>query len=107
MSGPASSRGLLGAARGIALTTAVACGLAAAPAGARLPATAHHRHRSRQAIRSAAEGGCPIFPADNPLNQEVTSLPQSPNSQAYVESIGLTAHLHPDFGNNPGLRHPL
>ena len=43
-----------------------------------------------------------MFPADNPLNEDVTSLPQSPNSQAYVESIGLTAHLHPDFGNNPG-----
>jgi hypothetical protein len=59
------------------------------------------RHHARQAIRSAAEGGCPIFPADNPINQEVATLPEDPNSQAYVESIGLTAHLHPDFGDNP------
>ena len=42
-----------------------------------------------------------MFPADNPLNEEVAGLPESPSSQAYIESIGLTAHLHPDFGNNP------
>ncbi|HXD55224.1 MAG TPA: hypothetical protein VN618_10765 [Solirubrobacteraceae bacterium] len=73
----------------------------APPAGARLADAAHHRRHSRHAVRSAAEGGCPIFPADNPLNEEVAGLPASPNSQAYVESIGLSAHLHPDFGNNP------
>jgi hypothetical protein len=42
-----------------------------------------------------------MFPADNALNQEVATLPASPGSQAYIESIGLSAHLHPDFGNNP------
>ncbi len=52
-------------------------------------------------IPGSSEYGCPILPADNPLNQEVADLPESPNSQAYVESIGLSAHLHPDFGNNP------
>jgi hypothetical protein len=76
----------------------VAALLAAAPAGARLPDSGH---RSRHAIRSAAEGGCAVLPADNALNQEVASLPESPDSQAYVASIGLTAHLHPDFGQNP------
>ena len=87
--------------------TAIACAaallLAAAPAASgRLLGAAHHHRHSRHAVRSAAEGGCPIFPADNPLNEEVAGLPARPNSQAYVESIGLTAHLHPDFGNNPG-----
>jgi hypothetical protein len=47
------------------------------------------------------EFGCPIFPASNPLNQEVANTPADPNSAKYVESIGLTAHLHPDFGRNP------
>ena len=42
-----------------------------------------------------------MFPADNALNQEVATLPASPESQAYIENIGLSAHLHPDFGNNP------
>jgi hypothetical protein len=47
------------------------------------------------------EFGCPIFPTSNPLNQEVANAPADPNSARYVESIGLTAHLHPDFGRNP------
>jgi hypothetical protein len=80
---------------------ALGCALAAASAGARLAATVHHSRHSRQAIRAAAEGGCPIFPADNAINEEVATLPESPNSRQYVESIGLGVHLHPDFGNNP------
>jgi hypothetical protein len=92
---------MLSAARAIALASALGCGLAAAPAGARLAGAAHHRRHSRQMIRSAAEGGCPMFPADNALNEEVAALPASPSSRAYVESIGLAAHLHPDFGHNP------
>ncbi|MCW3034016.1 MAG: hypothetical protein JWM60_2361 [Solirubrobacterales bacterium] len=83
-----------------ALAAVLACCVGAVPAGARIADAARHRH-SRHAIRSAAEGGCPLFPADNALNQEVATLPASPNSQAYIESIGLTAHVHPDFGNNP------
>jgi hypothetical protein len=60
-------------------------------------------HRNvRHSLRRSAEGGCPILPSDNPINEEVAALPVSPNSKAYVESIGLSAHLHPDFGTNPG-----
>jgi hypothetical protein len=84
----------------LALLTA-ALAIQAPPAGARVAGALHHRRHSRHAIRSAAEGGCEMFPADNPLNEEVAGLPESPSSQEYVESIGLTAHLHPDFGNNP------
>jgi hypothetical protein len=55
-----------------------------------------------RARRAAApvEYGCPILPAEDPLNQEISSAPASPNSANYVASIGLTAHLHPDFGTN-------
>jgi hypothetical protein len=70
-----------------------------------LPAGANARHR--HTLRTAAAGGCPVFPADNPINEEVATLPESPNSQAYVESIGLEAHLHPDFGNNPSYGIPF
>jgi hypothetical protein len=91
---------MLRAARASALLW-VLCGITAASAGARLSASSHPRRHSRHAIRSVAEGGCPMFPADNALNQEVATLPASPRSQAYIESIGLSAHLHPDFGNNP------
>jgi hypothetical protein len=50
---------------------------------------------------AALEYGCPILPAQDPLNQEIADAPISPNSANYVASIGLTAHLHPDFGTNP------
>jgi hypothetical protein len=85
----------------LASIAALACAFGVAPASARV-AFATQQHRTvRHALRSAVEGGCQVFPADNALNEEVASLPESPNSQAYVESIGLSAHLHPDFGNNP------
>lgn len=54
-----------------------------------------------RAAAAPVEYGCPILPADNALNQEVANLPVSPNSAAYLASIGATAHLHPDFSTNP------
>jgi hypothetical protein len=47
------------------------------------------------------EYGCPILPAEDPLNQEIANAPVSPDSADYVASIGLSAHLHPDFGTEP------
>lgn len=47
------------------------------------------------------EYGCPILPPSDPLNEEVAHATVDPNSARYIESIGLTAHLHPDFGRNP------
>jgi hypothetical protein len=41
---------------------------------------------------------CPIFPADNPWNQDVSARPLSARSGAWVASVGLTTGLHPDFG---------
>ena len=43
--------------------------------------------------------GCPMFPADNPWNQRVDSLPVAANSAAIIASIGATTGLHPDFGS--------
>lgn len=46
-------------------------------------------------------GGCPVFPADNPWNRDVSRAPVHPNSAAYVASINRDAtHLHADFGGN-------
>jgi hypothetical protein len=50
---------------------------------------------------AALEYGCPILPAEDPLNQEIVDAPVNPSSAEYVASIGLSAHLHPDFGTNP------
>jgi hypothetical protein len=47
------------------------------------------------------EGACPIFPASNPLNQEIAHAPVNPNSAKYIESIGANIHLHADFGTPP------
>jgi hypothetical protein len=47
------------------------------------------------------EYSCPLFPQSNPLNQNISHAPVDPRSAAYIASIGLTGHLHPDFGTNP------
>lgn len=44
---------------------------------------------------------CPIFPANNPLNEDISHAPVDPNSARYIASIGLSGHLHPDFGTEP------
>ena len=42
---------------------------------------------------------CPVFPASNPWNQRVDSLPVHPRSTQIVNSIGAGTGLHPDFGS--------
>jgi len=51
------------------------------------------------AALATAVAGCPIFPASNPFNQDVSHAPVDPRSDAYVRSIGLGARLHPDFAS--------
>jgi hypothetical protein len=59
---------------------------------------------------SSSSGGgavdsCPIFPADDPWNQEVTGLPVDENSDKYMAAMGASGSssktLHPDFGSDP------
>ena len=42
---------------------------------------------------------CTVFPADNPWNERVDSLPIASSSAAIVASIGASTGLHPDFGS--------
>jgi hypothetical protein len=42
---------------------------------------------------------CPIFPASNPWNRPVDTLPVATNSAAIIASIGAGTGLHPDFGS--------
>jgi hypothetical protein len=51
-----------------------------------------------QLTTSNSLAGCPLFPSDNPWNQDVSKLPVSASSAAYVTSIGTSKGLHPDFG---------
>jgi hypothetical protein len=41
---------------------------------------------------------CALFPANNVWNADVSALDPHSQSDAWVASIGETAHLHPDFG---------
>ncbi|MBI4773861.1 MAG: hypothetical protein HY788_06725 [Deltaproteobacteria bacterium] len=43
--------------------------------------------------------GCLVFPSDNIWNARVDGLPLDPQSDAYVNSIGPDACVHPDFGS--------
>src|ERR1051326_5234327 len=50
-------------------------------------------------VQSLAFGSCPIFPTDHIWNTPVDQLPVSPNSSMWVNTIGATSPLHPDFGS--------
>jgi hypothetical protein len=45
-------------------------------------------------------GGCEVFPRSNPWHENISKLPVSPLSGAYIASIGAGGFLHPDFGSN-------
>jgi hypothetical protein len=51
------------------------------------------------ARRPHSIAGCSLFPADNPWNRRVDTLPVAANSGAIIASIGAGAGLHPDFGS--------
>jgi hypothetical protein len=44
-------------------------------------------------------GGCPVLPANNIWNVPIDNLPLDPNSNAYINTIGATRHVHADFGS--------
>jgi len=72
-----------------ALTLVVAVGLtagAAAPAAAPLPSAP----------------ACPVFPAGNVWNQDISALPVASNSDTLIANIGLDTGVHPDFGSYRG-----
>src|SRR6266536_5037516 len=46
---------------------------------------------------------CPMFPADNVWNTDISKLPVHPRSAAWLKSMdSARTFLHPDFGPNPG-----
>jgi hypothetical protein len=72
-----------------ALTLVVAAGLtggAAAPSAALLPSAP----------------ACPVFPAGNVWNQDISALPVASDSDTLIAKIGLDTGLHPDFGSYRG-----
>lgn len=43
--------------------------------------------------------GCQVLPADNIWNTPVETLPVEAQSNAYIQTIGPSNHVHPDFGS--------
>jgi hypothetical protein len=75
--------------------------LAAAVHTPLLVADAHSAHAGlRLTPPSPRVGNCPVFPASNPLNRDISRAPVDPRSSSYIAAIGASAHLHPDFGAN-------
>jgi hypothetical protein len=72
-----------------------------APARARITA----RARTAAATGTTVPGApnCPMFPASNVWNTDISKLPVDPHSAAWLHSMDA-AHtfLHPDFGPDPG-----
>ncbi len=83
-----------------------ACGMRASPsvcaavaAGALLlGAGAAAGARSAPALRPVL-GGCPVLPAGDAWNRDVSRDPVDPRSDAWVAAIGRRGRLHPDFGS--------
>ncbi len=48
--------------------------------------------------KSPVIAGCSVFPPDNAWNQDVSKLPVHARSDAFVDSVGRSRNLHPDFG---------
>ncbi|HKD75766.1 MAG TPA: hypothetical protein VKB76_09735, partial [Ktedonobacterales bacterium] len=61
----------------------------------------HGATTTTTATTSSRSGGCPVFPADNIWNRDISQLPVDPHSAQYIASIGTGGHLHPDFGTDP------
>jgi hypothetical protein len=55
------------------------------------------RTRTRAGAAGPSVAGCPVFPAGNAWNRDVSHDPVDPHSDAYVGA--LSGNLHPDFGS--------
>jgi hypothetical protein len=78
--------------RHAAIAAAIVALTAAAVAAAALAAAAYPY--------GSGTGGCEVFPPNNAWHENVSRLPVSPRSSAYIASIGTNVDLHPDFGSN-------
>ncbi|HXW59885.1 MAG TPA: hypothetical protein VEJ23_10460 [Solirubrobacteraceae bacterium] len=83
------------------LAAALLSALAASAAGLALARDATPAAPARARANSPREYGCPILPASNPINEDISHARADPNSARYIAAIGASGHLHADFGANP------
>jgi hypothetical protein len=88
------------------LPAALPLSLAALAISAGLAVSSSARHAAARAP-TPREYSCPILPAGNALNRDISREPVNPNSARYIASIGEGLHLHADFGSNPGYGIPF
>jgi hypothetical protein len=89
---PSHSRASQAAAATPGTAAPSASGTAAPPAAAAAPSTT---------VPGAPN--CPMLPADNVWNTDISQLPVSPHSAAWMRSMdSASTDLHPDFGPNGG-----
>ncbi len=74
---------------------------AGALAGSHAAVDAAARARTAAHAPGPHEYSCPILPASNPINQDISHAPVDPDSAQYIAAIGASGHLHADFGSNP------
>ena len=78
----------------------------AAPSGAASSSPAPSSAPPAGAVSATTVPGapnCPMFPADNVWNTNISELPVDPNSAAWMQSMdSASTYLHPDFGPDPG-----
>ena len=56
---------------------------------------------ARAATTPPGAGACPVFPADNVWNADVSQLPVDPHSAQWLASMNSgSTRLHPDFGSS-------
>jgi hypothetical protein len=65
------------------------------------PAPSRNSEQGGSAVLSDDFGGQQLFPADNWWNQDISTAPVDPQSDAYISFIGRTRGAHPDFGPSP------
>lgn len=76
---------------------------AAAPPVARSAPAAGTRPALAAETRVPGAGNCPMFPASNVWNTDISRLPVDSHSAAWLRSMDSAhTYLHPDFGPNPG-----
>ena len=101
---PASASGTASA----RLASAVRSAPAAGAASAARPAPRAGRGLGLRAVSQAGTTvpgapNCPMFPADNIWNTDISRLPADSHSAVWLRSMNSArTFLHPDFGPNPG-----
>ncbi|MEX0665301.1 MAG: hypothetical protein WD598_11110 [Acidimicrobiia bacterium] len=78
----------------------MALGAACRPAPPKPPPPAPLSSPPRTGDQNASLGSCPVFPADNAWNTDISAAPLHPNSANYLSQIGADGgdFLHADFG---------